>query len=289
MKFWIPFVSGCIAFTPWVSAQISLELTLDQDQFLPGESLMVGVRITNFSGRTLHLGQDSDWLRISMEGRDNYVVPTTTELPVKGEFEVASSKVVTRRLDVAPCFALVRPGRYTVSAAVRLKDWDKELLCKPKSFDIIAGTTLWEQDVGVSAPAASNRPPEVRKYALLQAIHLKQMKLYVRVTDQSGSRVLRVFPIGPLISFSSPEHQIDKSSNLYVLYQTGAKSFNFSVINPDGSLLIRQTYEYTDTRPTLKMDKEGRIYVSGGNRRISSDDIPLPLDASNNDAISPKP
>jgi len=141
----------------------------------------------------------------------------------------------------------------------------------------------------VSAPAASQHPPEVRKYALQQAIHLKQMKLYVRVTDQTGSRVFRVFPIGQLISFSSPEHQIDKSSNLHVLYQTGAKSFNYSVINPDASLLIRHTYEYTDTRPVLRVDKEGRIYVGGGNRRVSSDDLPVPLDTSNNDASAPKP
>jgi len=287
MKFWFPIVSGCIAFAPWLSAQVSVDLALEQDQFLPGESLMVGVRITNFSGQTLHLGKDSDWLHITLEGRDNYVVPTTADLPVQGEFDVESAKVVTRRVDVAPCFALARPGRYTVSAAVKLKDWDKELVSKPKSFDIIAGTTLWEQDVGVSAPAGS-RHPEVRKYALQQAIHLKQMKLYVRVSDQAGSRVFRVFPIGPLISFSSPEHQIDKLSNLHVLYQTGAKTFNYSVINPEGKLLIRQTYEYTDTRPTLRMDREGRIYVGGGNRRAAADDLPLPLDASNNDA-TPKP
>jgi len=289
MKFLFPILGGCIAFAPWVSAQVSVDLALDQDQFLPGESLVVGVRITNFSGQTLQLGKDNDWLHISLEGRDNYVVPTTTELPVEGEFNVESSKIVTRHVDVAPCFALAKPGRYTVKATVKLKDWGKEVLSKPKSFDVIAGTTLWEQDVGVSAPGASNRPPEVRKYALQQAIHLKRMKLYVRVTDQAGSRVFRVFPIGPLISFSSPEHQIDKSSNLHVLYQTGAKSFNYSVINPDGNLLIRQTYEYTDTRPTLRIDREGRIYMGGGNRRITSDDIPPPLDAANNDAISPKP
>ena len=289
MKFLFPIVGGCIAFAPWVSAQVSVDLALDQDQYLPGESLVVGVRITNFSGQTLHLGKDSDWLHITIEGRDNYVVPTTADLPVQGEFDVESSKIVTRRVDVAPCFALTRPGRYMVSATVKLKDWDKELVSKQQSFDIIAGTTLWEQDVGVSAPTASPRLPEVRKYALQQAIHLKRMKLYVRVTDQAESRVFRVFPIGPLISFSSPEHQIDKSSNLHVLYQTGAKSFNYSVINPDGRLLIRQTYEYSDTRPILRLDGEGRIYVGGGNRRITSDDLPRPLDTSNNDAGSPKP
>src|SRR5436190_7521789 len=289
MKFLFPLLGGFIAFGPWVSAQVSVDLALDQDQFLPGESLMVGVRITNFSGQTLHLGKDNDWLQITLEGRDNYVVPTTTDLPVQGEFNVESSKIVTRRVDVAPCFALARPGRYTVSATVKLKDWDKELISKPKSFDVIAGTTLWEQDVGVSVPAASNRPPEVRKYALQQAIHLKQMKLYVRVTDQAESRVIGVFPIGPLISFSSPEHQIDKESNLHVLYQTGAKTFNYSVVNPNGRLLVRQTYEYTDTRPGLRVDREGRIFIGGGARRVSSDDLPTPEDSSTHDAKTPRP
>ena len=289
MKLWVPIISGCIALAFRLSAQVSVELVLDQEQFLPGESLMVGVRITNFSGQTLRLGKDNDWLHLSLEGRDNYIVPTTAELPVQGEFEVQSSKVVTKRVDVAPCFSLVRSGRYAVSATVKIKDWGTELVSKRKSFDLIPGTTLWEQDVGVSAPAASQGPPEVRKYALQQAIHLKQMKLYVRVTDQTGSRVFRVFPIGQLISFSSPEHQIDKSSNLHVLYQTGAKSFNYSVINPDANLLIRHTYEYTDTRPVLRVDKEGRIYVGGGNRRVSTDDLPVPLDTSNNDASPPKP
>ena len=289
MKLLVPIISGCIALAPRLSGQVSVELVLDQDQFLPGESLMVGVRITNFSGQTLRLGKDNDWLHLSLEGRDNYIVPTAAELPVQGEFEVGSSKVVTKRVDVAPCFSLVREGRYAISATVKIKDWGTELVSKRKSFDIIPGTTLWEQDVGVSAPADSHHPPEVRKYALQQALHLKQMKLYVRVTDQTGSRVFRVFPIGQLISFSSPEHQIDKSSNLHVLYQTGAKSFNYSVINPDASLLIRHTYEYTDTRPILRVDKEGRIYVSGGNRRVSYDDLPVPLDTSNNDASPPKP
>src|SRR6059058_4100698 len=157
MKFLPPIAGCCFALARMVSAQVTVELALEQDQFLPGESLMVGVRITNFSGQTLHLGKDNDWLRITLEGRDNYVVPTTSDLPVQGEFDVESSKVVTRRVDVAPYFSLARPGRYLVSATVRLKDWDKELISKPKAFDIIAGTTLWEQDVGVLAPAASHQ------------------------------------------------------------------------------------------------------------------------------------
>ena len=287
MRLFLPIVGCCLAFTPLVSAQVQVELTFEQDQFLAGEAVPVGVRITNFSGQTLHLGQDSDWLRFTIEGRDNYIVPTSGEVPVQGEFAVESSSVATRRVDVAPYFALTKPDRYSVTATVKLKQWGQELVSKPKSFEVIAGTKLWEQEVGI--PSTSGQSPEVRKYALQQAIHLKQLKLYVRVTDQAESRVIRAFPIGPLLSFSNPEHQIDKSSNLHVLYQTGAKSFNYSVVNADGRLLVRQTYEYTDTRPGLRVDRQGRIYIGGGARRISSEDLPSPAEASTNDVPTPKP
>jgi hypothetical protein len=50
------------------------------------------------------------------------------------------------------------------------------------------------------------------------------MKLYVRVTDDSGNRVFGIFPLGPMLTFSTPEKQIDKESHLHVLYQTGARA-----------------------------------------------------------------
>src|SRR5437016_13045679 len=120
MRRFLPFVGCCFAFTPLASAQVRVELTFEQDQFLAGESVPVGVRITNFSGQTLHLGKDSDWLRFTVEGRDDYIVPTTGDPPVVGEFDVESSTVATRRIDVAPYFALTRPGRYLVTATLKL-------------------------------------------------------------------------------------------------------------------------------------------------------------------------
>src|SRR6266496_341741 len=127
MRCFLPIAGCCFAFTAVVSAQVQVELTLEQDQFLAGESVLVGVRITNFSGQTLHLGEDSDWLHFTMEGRDNEFVPTSGNVPVRGEFAVESSSVATRRVDLAPCFALSKPGRYSVAATVKLKQWDKEL------------------------------------------------------------------------------------------------------------------------------------------------------------------
>jgi hypothetical protein len=127
---------------------------------------------------------------------------------------------------------------------------------------------------GVPPPAGvTNVAPEVRRYSLLKLSNLNELKLYFRLTDVSG-RVLRVFSIGRMISFSDPEAQIDRYNNFHVLYQTGAKSFNYSVINPDGQLVLRRTYEYTDTRPVLRPGSEGEVYVWGGMRQPAGNDIP---------------
>ncbi|HYV29362.1 MAG TPA: hypothetical protein VFA77_17650, partial [Candidatus Eisenbacteria bacterium] len=71
-----PITLGLILISaPWVSAQVSLEIVLDEDQFLRNEALPVKVRITNLSGQTLRLGKEEDWLTFSIESREGHVVP----------------------------------------------------------------------------------------------------------------------------------------------------------------------------------------------------------------------
>lgn len=259
-----------------VSAQVTVEVTQDQDQFLPGEALPTAVRITNRSGRDLRLGRDEDWLSFSVQARDIQVVPKIGEVPVVGEFILESSKVATKRVDLAPYFAMNRPGRYSVSVTVRIKDWNQEVSSPPRSFDIIDGAKLWEQEIGVpNAGGPTNSTPEVRKYMLQQANYLRtQLRLYLRVTDASGTKTFRVLPIGPMVSFSRPEPQVDKFSNLHLLYQDAAHSFNYTVVNPDGEVIIRHTYDYVDKRPRLRPDEGGKILVVGGIRRVTATDVP---------------
>ena len=191
---------------------------------------------------------------------------------------------------MAPYYQLTIPGHYTVAANVKIPQWQQELTSKPKRFVVSSGLTLWEQEFGVPNPAGSGTPPEVRKYALQVAEHLKEKKLYLRVTDAVEGRIYRVFPVGLFVSSSRPEPQLDKLSNLHLLFQVGARSFNYSVVNADGQLIVRRTYEYTATRPVLKPDKEGNIIVAGGMRRLTANDLP-PVTNSipANDVKGPKP
>jgi len=278
---------------------ISVVLTFEQDQFLPDEDLRVGVRIINRSGQTVQFGKEADWVTFSVEAeKDNLVVSKLGEVPVAGEFTLNSAQTGTPRFNLTPYFNFRQPGRYRVTATVKIPQWSRDITTKPQYFNIINGVPLVnlpELEIGVPPPAGvTNAVPEVRKYVLQKATYLKTLRLYFRLTDASGFKTLRVFPIGPMVSFGQPEAQIDRFSNLHVLHQVGAKAFNYCVINPDGRLLIRQTHDYTTTRPALRADSESRIFVTGGTRRFSASDFPAPATpvdgaALNSQDASPKP
>jgi hypothetical protein len=256
---------------------VTAQVTLEQEQYLPGESLPVTVRIVNNSGQPLHLGADAKWLTFNVESADNnFVVTKIADPPVTGEFDLGSSEVATKRLDLAPYFTMTHAGRYRVAATVHIPAWGTDAASPAKEFDIIDGAQLWSQDFGVPAPAGmTNQPPVVRKYILEEANYLRQqLRMYVLVTDQTGARVFKVSAIGPMVSFSRPEAQLDSASNLHVLYQSGAKSFIYSVVNPDGAIALQELYDYLGTRPRLAMSDAGDIVVKGGVRRVKPGEMP---------------
>ena len=257
----------CAAFVS--RAQVSVEVLLDQEQFLREESLPVKVRITNRSGQILPLGKETDWLTFTIE-RDRRVISQSADMDLSGEFSLESAFAATRTVDLIPYYDL-QPGRYAVTAIVKVKNWKQEFSSAVRHFEVVRGTKIWEQEFGV---AASSESPEVRKYILQQAQYQKRLMLYLRVTDPSERHVFRVTPVGPLVSFSKPEAQVDGTSQLHLLFQTGARSFRYAVYGSAGDVVARQTHDYGSTRPVLRGDDAGKVHVVGGMRRLMADDLP---------------
>lgn len=268
-----------------VSAQVLVEVTLEQNQFLPGEAVPATVRVTNRSGRTLQLGEDPDWLTFSVQAsRSASVVSKYEEVPVVEPFTLATSQVASKKVDLAPYFNLTRPGEYRITATVRIKAWEATAASPPKNFDVIEGTKIWNQDFGV--PSTDNaKPPEIRNYALLQANYLRSsLRLYFRLTEADGSKVVKVFPLGEVVSFGRPEAEVDRASRLHVLHQNGAHTSRYTVINPEGQIVLRQIFEYTQgSRPRLVSDKDGKFSVTGALRVLDKMDIPVPPEPKDDD------
>jgi hypothetical protein len=276
--------------TAWAArAQtLSVALVLDQDQYLAGESLVVKVRISNFAGQNVEFGRQENWLTFTLEDSHHLLVPRQDAIPVLGAFTLESSTVGTKKVDIAPHYDLTQPGRYYLKATVNMAQWGQSFETKAVPFDIIKGSSLWEQDFGVPGTVKStDGSPEIRRYALIQTLHAKSIQLYFRLSDTKGQRIFRAYPLGLMVSFSNPEPQLDRFSNLHILYQTTGRAFVHCLINPEGMLIARETYEFSDSRPMLRAEKDGRITVTGGTRRFAPGDLPPPV--SSNAPINGKP
>jgi hypothetical protein len=260
------------------AAQVSVDIKFDQEQFLPNEPLIARVKVRNDSGQTLHLAESDTWITLIVEGTEGAKFVRQRQMPKVREqpFDLESSKVASVNIDLAPCWELNKTGRYKVTATVSVPAFNEKFASPARSFLIGGGSPIWEQAFGVPAEIAPPGPdgkPEVRKYKLIQTNPGADAKLFVRVTDQYDLD-LRVIQIGRLVSFSKPEPQLDRWSNLHLLYQTGARAFLYTVINPEGMVIAREKHDQTDTRPTLRYNDEGRISVQGGLRRYTRDDLP---------------
>lgn len=259
------------------SAQISVDLTFNQEQFLPGEAIPVYVHVTNRSGQSLHLGEDQSWLSFFVQGDDGSVVIRKSEPPVVEPFDLGSSEVAKKRVDLAPYFMLSHTGRYKVSCTVHIKAWNQDITSPPQNFDLIQGAELWSQVFGVPNTAGPNSPPIARKYTLVEANYLQsQLRLYVQVTSQADGNVIKVLPVGPMISFGQPDAQLDPTSNLHILYQNGASTFSYTVVSPEGEIVTQQMYDYVSIRPRLQQDNNGNISVYGGVPRVETPDLKTP-------------
>ena len=275
MKTSITALLVSLAWLPGSFGQMLVEVTPEQEQFLPGEALPVAVRVTNRSGQTVHLGDQADWLTFSVESRESFIVSKNGEVPVLGAFTLDTAKVATKRVDLAPYFALTRTGRYRMTATVRIKEWGAQTTSPPKDFDIIDGAKLWTREFGVPGSLAPNQPPEIRRYTLLQANYLRsELRLYFRLSDGAESKLFKVFSLGQMVSFGQPEAEVDGRSQLHVLHQNGAHTSLYTVINSGGEIVVRQLFDFVATRARLQLDREGNISVVGGVRRGTKGDVP---------------
>ncbi|MGC8886217.1 MAG: hypothetical protein ACP5MG_03560 [Verrucomicrobiia bacterium] len=267
-------VGGLLLITAIGRAQIKVDLSFPQEQYLAYEPIIAVVKISNVSGQTIAFKKEDDWLDFTMETKSGRVIAKETDIPAQEDFTIQSGEVAILRIDIQPYFKVNSPDRYSATVNVKIKSWNKTFNSDPSTFDIVTGVKIWEKEFGVPKEKDPNTPPEVRKYALLLANFKQHLRLYFRLSNVEEDKIFKMVYLGNLTSIGRPETNLDKFNNLHILYQVGAKTFKYSVISPDGRLFLRETHEYTISRPRLWLDNDGRIYIRGGARKISSDDIP---------------
>ncbi|MBI5802154.1 MAG: hypothetical protein HZA92_15695, partial [Verrucomicrobia bacterium] len=194
---------------------------------------------------------------------------------VNEAFKLESSQAVKTRVEISQTFAVVRPGRYKLTASAAYLGAAARAVAEPVIFHITSGAKLWEREFGLGA-VEGEAQPETRKYMLQRLTNDKDMRLYATVTDVGEGTIFRQVPLGRAAGNDKPQAELDRLNYLHVLHHTGPRLFTHTVVNHQGELLRREAYESLGgLRPGLKKDDEGRVTVSGAVRLQGVDDLPV--------------
>lgn len=263
-------------FLVWsVMAQVDLDLTMERQIFLPSEDTEVAVRISNFTGEPLTLGQDPRWIHFTVEDLRGRVSGKLQDPPDTGEFTLEPATRGKLRFNITPLFNITTPGSYRIFVSIRLPTGE-EVTSDPLTFEIISGVKLSEpREVGFRNAEGQL---ERRKFILQRAsFPNKRVQLYARLTDSTESHTIKVIPLGNTVSFDRPEWLVDRESHFHVLHRTDSAHYFYHLLAPDGSLTLRQLWLADGSgRVELRVNEEGEVRVFGAVRRPYPGELPKP-------------
>ncbi len=270
----LPQAAPRVALKPPVELQLSSPQTL----YLPGETIELDIAIRNLSGGPLVFSANEEWLEINVvsvvkQSGEGVTLQRLKPVFVNESFILGNSLAAKSRVEISQCFDLTRPGRYKVSGSANYRGARAAAEAEPIIIQITSGAKIWEQEFGVRVPD-SEAPPETRKYQIQRLTNLKDMRLYATVTDAGEANILRQVRLGRTAANDTPLAKLDRLSYLHVLHQSDARLFTHTVLNPDGDLLRRETFESSGPRPMLRQEEDGRVVVFNGVLRPRADDLP---------------
>lgn len=117
---------------------------------------------------------------------------------------------------------------------------------------------------------ATDAKEETRHFALIRfATQGDNNFLYVRVSDPDHGIIYGCYPLGKAIPFYKPQTRLDKEGNLHVLFQKGARIFDYYRINPNAKVLERSEVTNMTSPPNLERTDDGIVFLRGGERRAA--------------------
>jgi hypothetical protein len=248
-------------------AQLEVGLEMKRNIFMRGEPVEATVTIRNLAGKDVML-RDADgnpWFSFQvMKGSDTPIGP-------RGEYKnepqmILSGGSVRRTVDLLRLYPVNEYGTYTIRAAIFFEDTGKFMASAPLKVDISEGRKLWTQTVGV--PASKEGAGEYRVMSLLSFQQPKEMTIYARIEDESSGTPYGTYPLGRMVSGTTPGHEFDGENTLYVFHMTGPGLYALSKIGVNGEWLGQTMWHSEKGRAVVRKKEDGRMVVVGATRAV---------------------
>ncbi len=247
-------------------AQLDVTLEMKRNIFIRGEPVDATVIVRNLAGKDVML-RDTDgkqWFGFEiMRSSDTPVAPLHADYTNEPQV-VLSGGSIRRTVDLLHLYPVNEYGTYTVRAAIYFPETGKYFMSRPVKVDISEGRKIWSQTVGV--PASKDRAGEYHSMTLLAFQQTKDNTLYVRVEDDATKVIFGTYPLGRVLSGTTPGHEFDGNNTLHVFHMVGPGQYYLSKIGVNGEWLGQTVWQSPKGRAAVRKKEDGRMVVVGASR-----------------------
>jgi len=248
------------ALLPTLQAQFNVELQMTRTLYMVHEPILAKISITNLSGKDQNFTSrpGRPWFGFEIFAGVNKLIPPNNPDYQLGDLYVPAGKTVSRNMNLTPLYSLQEYGPHSVKAVLYNQEQDQYYTSTRRAFEITEGLLLWKQSVGVPATNSTHT------YSLLSHRLPRENRLYVRIIDETGGRVVSCFSVGRIVTFAPPTYILDGQNNLHILQMIGPKAYLYTEVSPTGEILSRVSYVDGKSNPRLQKKESGLVSVRGG-------------------------
>ncbi len=225
MKLQLAFASILLAGSLWAfdsTPPISVDLRLDEVDYVSGERIRGVIDIKNMSPDKLSVGHPNSHDRLFVEvfrSSDMHELSRTTEAPFVAPFRLEMNEGQKLETFLADHFALREPRRYLARPVLVHKQ--TRFVGQYRAFDVVPGI-----DVSSALQMFAGHEGLSRRFSLVKWSRKGTEHLFLAAQDEgSGQRKWITTDIGALMRINKPTISILPTGEVVVIHRTGSDHY----------------------------------------------------------------
>ena len=247
-------------------AQLDVHIDIKRHIYVRGEPIAATVHIRNLSGHdvTLRDAPGHQWFGFEiMRGSDTPVAPHKADYK-NDPLTLLAGDSVSRTVDLLKLYPINEFATYKVRAAIYFEETKKYMISDTLNVDISDGKKVWSETVGV--PNGKEGAGQYHSLSLIRFQTPTQLMLYVRVEDVATGTLFGTYPLGRLITGSTPIGEFDNENTLHAFHMTGPNQYMLTKIGVNGEWLGQSLWNAPKGRATVRKKPDGTMVVIGASR-----------------------
>lgn len=265
-------------------AQLQVKINAPQGEYVAHERVLVGVSVTNRSGRDIVLAapEGQDWLEFRVFRGSRAV----RRVAAPGSFEstiLKAGQTITKTIDLASFYSMGAYGFYTFQASVYFSPARNWITSNRDSARVVGARQLWTETFGTQrerpvddadlsqfeslTDPGGSRIMTLRTHKMMKYIGNDKSFLYYQLEDPNTQTIHTCYRLGELIDIRPPRFGIDSENNAHALFMIRPQLYAKIQIDTRGNVIesLSKFYkEHNNSIPVLRAAPNGGIVVTGG-------------------------